>query len=295
MEYRLEDASPLFRRLLGMLERVAGGFAFTEGPVWRGEDLLFSDIPNSRTVRYRPLPEGPEITTFRNPTGNANGLTLDLQGNLIACEHSTRRVSRVDASGNVHTLADAFEGKRLNSPNDVVVRSDGKVFFTDPPYGLRNLSEGKEQPHNGVYRIDPDGSLHLLVADFELPNGLAFSPDEKTLYVDDSRRSHIRAFDVASDGSVAGGRVLAELQGKPDERGVADGMKVDSEGNIYCTGPGGVWVVSSLGRVLGRIVMPEITANLAWGDADCRSLYLTGSTSLYRLRMSMPGIPVRRA
>jgi sugar lactone lactonase YvrE len=295
MEYRLEDASPLFRRLLGMLERVAGGFTFTEGPVWRGDDLLFSDIPNSRTVRYRPLPEGPEITTFRNPTGNANGLTLDLEGNLIACEHSTRRVSRVDAKGDVQTLADAFEGKRLNSPNDVVVRSDGKVFFTDPPYGLRNLSEGKEQPHNGVYRIDPDGSLHLLVDDFELPNGLAFSPDEKTLYVDDSRHSHIRAFDVQADGSLSGGRVLAELKGKPDERGVADGMKVDSEGNIYCTGPGGVWVVSSLGRVLGRIVMPEITANLAWGDADCRSLYLTGSTSVYRLRMGVPGIPVRRA
>src|SRR5215207_703940 len=291
MEYRLEDSSPVFRRLFGMLERAAGGFSFTEGPVWRGEDLLFSDIPNNRTVRYRPLPEGPEITTFRHPTGNANGLTLDPQGNLIACEHSTRRVTRVDANGNVETLVDAYEGKRLNSPNDVVVRSDGAVFFTDPPYGLRNMTEGKELPFNGVYRLDPDGSVHLLADDFERPNGLAFSPDEHTLYIDDSSHFHVRAFDVAADGSLSGSRVLAELKPKADERGVADGMKVDSEGNIYCTGPGGVWILNNAGRILGRIVMPEVTANLAWGDADRRTLYLTGSTSLYRLRLSVPGLP----
>jgi sugar lactone lactonase YvrE len=295
MEYRLEDASPIFRRLFAMLDRVAGGFSFTEGPVWRGDDLLFSDIPNSRTVRYRPLPEGPEITTFRHPTGNANGLTVDREGNLIACEHSTRRVSRVDANGSAETLVDAYEGKRLNSPNDVVVRSDGAIFFTDPPYGLRNLSEGKELPFNGVYRLDPDGSLHLLADDFERPNGLAFSPDEKTLYIDDSAKFHIRAFDVSPDGALSGGRVLTELKPKADERGVPDGMKVDTEGNIYCTGPGGVWIVSSAGRVLGRIIMPEVTANLAWGDADWCTLYLTGSTSLYRLRVSVPGIPVGRA
>ena len=295
MEYRLEDAHALFRRLLPMLDRVATGFTFTEGPVWRGDDLLFSDIPNSRTIRYRPLPEGPEITTFRHPTGNANGLTLDRQGNLLACEHTTRRVSRVDGQGRVETLAEAYQGKRLNSPNDVVVRSDGSIFFTDPPYGLRNLSEGKELPFNGVYRIDTGGQLHLLADDFERPNGLAFSPDEKTLYVDDSARFHVRAFDVAPDGSVSNGRVWAEMKGKPDERGVADGMKVDVEGHVYCTGPGGVWVFGDGGRLLGRIVMPEVTANLAWGDADWRTLYLTASTSLYRLRMSVPGIPVGRA
>jgi sugar lactone lactonase YvrE len=255
---------------------------------------LFSDIPNSRTVRYRPLPEGPEITTFRHPTGNSNGLTLDLQGNLIACEHSTRRVTRVDANGTVETLADAYEGKRLNSPNDVIVRSDGAIFFTDPPYGLRNLSEGKELPFNGVYRLDANGSLHLLADDFERPNGLAFSPDEKTLYVDDSARFHIRAFDASPDGSLSGSRVLAELKPRPDERGVPDGMKVDSEGNIYCTGPGGVWIFNTAGRLLGRIVMPEVTANLAWGDADLSTLYLTGSTSLYRLRLSVPGLPSAR-
>src|SRR5262249_35223822 len=145
-----------------MLERVAGGFSFTEGPVWRGACLYSSDIPNSRTVRYRPLPEGPEITTFRHPTGGANGLTLDRQGNLIACEQTTRAVTRVDDQGNVKVLAEKYEGKRLNSPNDVIVRSDGTIFFTDPPYGLRRLSEGKELAFNGVYKIDPDGSLHLL-------------------------------------------------------------------------------------------------------------------------------------
>ena len=292
MEFRLEDTSPLFRRLVPMLDRVATGFTFTEGPVWRGDDLLFSDIPNSRTVRYRPLPEGPEITTFRHPTGNANGLTLDRQGNLIACEHTTRRVTRVDAQGRVETLADAFAGKRLNSPNDVVVRSDGTIFFTDPPYGLRNGSEGKELAFNGVFRIDPSGTLHVVAEDFDRPNGLAFAPDEKTLYVDDSARFHIRSFDVGPDGTVSGGDVWAELKPQPDERGVPDGMKVDSEGHVFCTGPDGVWVFGDNGRVVGKIHMPEVTANLAWGDADWQTLYLTGSTSLYRLRLNVPGLPV---
>jgi gluconolactonase len=275
-----------------MLDRIATGFTFTEGPVWRGEDLLFSDIPNNRTVRYRPTPEGPEVTTFRHPTGNANGLTLDLEGNVIACEHTARRVSRVRADGTVETLADAYQGKRLNSPNDVTVRSDGTVYFSDPPYGLRNFTEGKELDVNGVYRLDPAGRLHLAVADIDMPNGLAFSPDERTLYVDDSAHFHIRAFDVAEDGSLSNSRVWGQMQAAPGERGVADGMKVDREGNVYCTGPGGVWIYGVNGRVVGRIHMPEATANLAWGDADWQTLYLTGSTSLYRLRMNVAGVPV---
>jgi gluconolactonase len=296
MDYRLEDGTPAFRNLLQMLERVASGFSFTEGPVWRGDDLLFSDIPNSRTVRYRPLAEGPEITTFRHPTNNSNGLTLDLDGNLLACEHTSRSVTRVDAQGQVTTLAASYEGKRLNSPNDIVVRSDGTIFFTDPPFGLRRLTEGRESPYAGVYRIDLDGSLHIVAEDFQLPNGLAFSPDEEKLYVDDSAHFHIRAFDVSADGSLSNGIVLAELKPRnPDERGVVDGMKVDSDGNIYCTGPGGVWILNDAGRLLGRIVMPEVTANLAWAGADWRTLYLTGSTSLYRMQMRIPGIPVGRA
>ena len=295
MNYRFDVAYPTFCRLVPMLDQIATGFGFTEGPVWRGEDLLFSDIPNSRTVHYRPTASGPEITTFRHPTGNANGLTLDHQGRLIACEHSGRRVSRVDHAGAVETLADRYEGKRLNSPNDVVVRSDGTIFFTDPPYGLPNLSEGKELPFNGVYRIDPSGKLHLLADDFERPNGLAFSPDERTLYVDDSARFHIRAFDVAPDGTLSRGRVWAELKPGQDERGVPDGMKVDQQGNVYCTGPAGIWIFDPNGRFLGRIVTPEVPANLAWGDADWRTLYVTAQTSLYRIRLSVPGMPVGTA
>jgi sugar lactone lactonase YvrE len=153
------------------------------------------------------------------------------------------------------------------------------------------MSEGKELEFNGVFQLDPDGTLHVIADDFERPNGLAFSPDEKTLYVDDTARFHIRSFAVAADGSVTGGQVWAELKPKPDERGVPDGMKVNVEGHVFCTGPGGVWVFSDTGRVLGRIHMPEVTANLAWGDADYRTLYLTGSTSLYRLRVGVPGIP----
>jgi len=295
MDYRLERAYPTFQRLVPMLDRIASGFGFTEGPVWRGSELLFSDIPNNRTVCYRPLPDGPDITTFRHPTGNANGLTLDHQGRLLACEHSGRRVARMDLAGKAETIADRYEGKRLNSPNDVVVRSDGTIYFTDPPYGLPHHTEGKELPFNGVYRVDPAGTLHLLADDFDRPNGLAFSPDERTLYVDDSSRYHIRAFDVAPDGSLSRGRVWAELKPGPEEKGVPDGMKVDQQGDVYCTGPAGVWIFDPNGRFLGRIAMPEVTANLAWGDADWRTLYLTGSTSLYRLRMLVPGIPVGTA
>ena len=292
MEQFLEVAYPTFHRIASSLERVASGFAFTEGPVWCGEHLLFSDIPNSRTVLCRPRQEGAEISTFRHPTGNANGLTLDHYGRVLACEHSGRRVSRVDANGTAETVVDSYQGKRLNSPNDVVVRSDGAIYFTDPPYGLRHHTEGKELPFNGVYRIDPEGKLHLLADDFERPNGLAFSPDESKLYVDDSARFHIREFDVAVDGSVSGGKVFAELKAKDGERGVPDGMKVDQEGNVYCTGPGGVWVFDSNGRHIGRIVLAETPANLAWGGPDWRTLYITAQTSLYRISLLVPGIPV---
>ena len=295
MDYRLEDAYPTFRKLVPMVDRIATGFTFTEGPVWRGDDLLFSDIPNSRTIRYRPTAEGPEITTFRTPTGNANGLTLDRHGNLLCCEHSGRRVSRVDSNGRVETVVDNYQGKKLNSPNDVVVRTDGSIFFTDPPYGLPRATVGKELDVNGVYRLDPGGTLHLIAEDFERPNGLAFSPDERTLYVDDSSRGHNRAFDVASDGSISNGRVFAELRGQPGDQGVPDGMKVDQEGHVYCTGPNGIWAYEPSGRFLGRIVLPEVPANLAWGDADWHTLYITARRSLYRLRIAVAGIPVGMA
>jgi len=273
-----------------MVEQLAGGFGFTEGPVWHQGSLLCSDIPNNRIIRWRMLGEGPEVTTFRTPSGNSNGLTLDRSGRLIACEHSARRVTRTEPDGRITVLAERYQEKRLNSPNDVVVRSDGSVFFTDPPYGLAGLTAWKELPYQGVYRLAPDGELVLLVDDFDRPNGLAFAPDEQVLYVNDTSRGHIRAFDVSQEGSLSNGRVLIEMQGT--EPGGPDGMKVDREGNIYCTGPGGFWIISAAGKCLARVRPPELPANLAWGDADFRSLYLTARTGLYRIRLSIAGAPL---
>jgi len=272
------------------LEQVATGFGFTEGPVWCKDYLLFSDIPRNRIVRWHMRSEGPEVTTFRSPSGNSNGLTLDRSGRLIACEHSTRRVTRTEVDGSVSVLAERYEGRRLNSPNDVVVRSDGSIYFTDPPYGLENLNAWKELSFNGVYRFAPDGKLVLLVDDFDRPNGLAFSPDESVLYIDDTSRSHIRAFDVSPDGNLGNGQVLIDMQSS--ETGAPDGMKVDEKGNIYCTGPGGLWVIDSNGQCLGRIMLPALPANLAWGDTDRRTLYITARSSIYRLRLAVPGAAV---
>jgi gluconolactonase len=284
------------------IERVASGLIFTEGPVWRAGHLLFSDIPNKRIVRWRRLPEGPELMTYA--TGMSNGLTLDRQGRVLAAEHDGRRVTRVADDGTRTVLAEQYLGKRLNSPNDIVVKSDGAVYFTDPPYGVRPVPPGtvrpagwwtqpipgKEQPSNGVYRLTPDGTLRLVADDFALPNGLAFSPDESVLYIDDSAHKHIRAFDVALDGSLTRGRILLDM--KSDDPGVPDGLKVDVRGNVFCTGPGGVWVCRPDGALLGRIVLPELPANLAWGE-DGSVLFLTARTSVYRLatktRGTLPG------
>ncbi len=284
------------------LERVAGGFAFTEGPVWRGNYLLFSDIPNKRIARWRRLAEGPELTTYA--TGMSNGLTLDRRGQVLAAEHDGRRVTRVADDGTRTVLAERFEGKRLNSPNDIVVRSDGSIYFTDPPYGVepgvRGGSRpagwwtkpipGKEQSSNGVYRLAPDGTLHLVADDFTLPNGLAFSPDESLLYIDDSAQKHIRAFNVRPDGALADSRILLDMAS--EDPGVPDGLKVDLAGNVFCTGPGGVWVCRADGALLGRIVLPELPANLAWGE-DGSVLFITARTSVYRLetrtRGALPG------
>jgi sugar lactone lactonase YvrE len=282
------------------IERVAGGFTFTEGPVWRGDHLLFSDIPNKRIARWRQLPEGPDLTTFAR--GMSNGLTLDRQGRVLAAEHDGRRVSRVAEDGTRVALATEFQGKRLNSPNDIVVKSDGSIYFTDPPYAVQPSPPGttrpprwwtapipgKELPYQGVFRLAPDGTLHLLVDDFALPNGLAFSPDESVLYVDDSAHKHIRAFDLRPDGSLAGGRILLDMAS--DDPGVPDGLKVDRQGNVFCTGPGGVWVCRADGTFLGRIVLPELPANLAWGE-DGSVLFLTARTSVYRLATRTRGAP----
>jgi gluconolactonase len=295
MEARFEICDPAFRRYVSekaAMEHLATGFRFTEGPVWlRGEKcLLFSDIPSNRIVRYQMEEDGPHIATHRHPSGNANGNTLDRQGRLVSCEHSGRRVSRTEADGRVAPVASYYNDRRLNSPNDLVVRSDGAVYFTDPPYGLKNYTEGKELAFNGVYRVAPDGTIALLAEDFERPNGLAFSPDESILYVDDSAHRHIRAFDVRADGTLTNGRLFLDMQ--HEDRGSPDGMKVDVEGNVWCTGPGAIWLIAPDGRALGRIVCPEQPANLAWGDDDWRSLYITARTSLYRLRVEVQGIRV---
>jgi gluconolactonase len=280
------------------IERVAGGLTFTEGPVWRGTHLLFSDIPNKRIVRWRRLPEGPELTTYA--LGMSNGLTLDRQGRVLAAEHDGRRVTRVADDGSRAVLAERFEGKRLNSPNDIVVKSDGSIYFTDPPYAVQPSTPGVPRPANwwtapipgkelsvhGVYRLAHDGSLHLLVDDFALPNGLAFSPDESILYIDDSAHKHIRAFSVLQDGSLTGGRILLDMASA--DPGVPDGLKVDRQGNVFCTGPGGVWVCRGDGALLGRIVLPELPANLAWGE-DGSVLFLTARTSVYRLQTRTHG------
>jgi sugar lactone lactonase YvrE len=271
------------------VEKVAGGFEFTEGPVWVPDGyLLFSDIPASTIYRWTPGSVSAEV--FRAPSGRSNGLTLDREGRLLACEHD-RRLSRTEGDGSVVTLAERYEGKRLNSPNDVVVRSDDSIYFTDPPYGLPRQEEGRELDFNGVYRLAPDGALTLLDDSFDRPNGLAFSPDERVLYVDDSRRGHIRAFDVQADGMLSNGRVFAELR-EPGEQGVPDGMKVDVRGNVFCTGPGGIWVLDAAGEPLGVIRVPEVPANLAWGDDDLKTLYITARTGLYRLRVRTGGAPL---
>jgi sugar lactone lactonase YvrE len=270
------------------VEKVLGGFQFTEGPVWHPDGyLLFSDIP-ANTI-YHWTPGSSEAVVFRSPSGHSNGLTLDSQDRLLACEHD-RRVSRTERDGTVAGIATHYQDRRLNSPNDIVVKSDGSIYFTDPPYGLPGQSEGKELDWNGVYRLAPDGTLTLLDDSFERPNGLAFSPDERTLYVDDSYRDHIRAFDVQRDGTLANGRVFADLS-DPAAGGVPDGMKVDVQGNVYCTGPGGIWVLSPEGETLGRIEVPEQPANLAWGDRDYQTLYITARTGVYRVRTLIGGRP----
>lgn len=267
------------------IEKLAGDFRFTEGPVWnRSGFLLFSDIPANTIYKWHP---SGTVTTFRTPSGNSNGLTYDRQRRLIACEHSNRRVTRTEKDGTVTVLADRYNGKRLNSPNDVVVKSDGSIYFTDPPYGIS--PDQQEQEVNGVYRLSPKGELTLLVSDFDRPNGLAFSPDEKRLYIaDSSNRSHIRVFDLKPDGTLENGRVFATL--KTGEEGVPDGMKVDTKGNLYSTGPAGVWIFSPDGTHLGTIRFPEVPANCAFGGRDGRWLFVTARTGLYRIRLKVPGI-----
>lgn len=273
------------------VQRVATGFLFTEGPLWdpRSNSLLFSDIPANRIYRWS---EGSEAAVYREPTGKSNGLTWSLEGDLLACEHLNRRISREGANGELSAVVEQFQGRRLNSPNDLVLHSSGRLYFSDPPYGIQSESVGalaeQEQPVNGLYLLPPGTSEPVLVArDFDRPNGLAFSPDERRLYVNDTPRYQVRVFDVAEDGTLTGGAVFAQFAAEQGE-GRPDGLKVDQRGNVYTTGPGGLWVVSAGGELLARLRLPEKSANCAWGN-DGHSLYITASTSVYRMRTAVPG------
>jgi gluconolactonase len=263
----------------------------TEGPVWwkEGGYLLFSDIHNDRRMKYTP---GKGVTVDKEMTNRANGLTRDLQGRLVAAERTTRQVTRQEADGTITVIANSFQGKRLNITNDVVVKSDGAIYFTDPKRS--SAPEPWDVPRTGVYRVSPDlGTVTLLVDDFVFPNGLAFSPDERVLYVNDWLRGHIRAFDVTSNGTLAmqTDRVFVDLRGA--EPGAPDGMKVDSAGNVYCGGAGGLTIVDPKGKKLGRIVhgYPD-TTNIAFGGDDWKTLYFTTHDNLSAVNLKIAGVPV---
>ena len=281
------------------IEKLAEGFTFIEGPVWiRGESrLLFSDVRGNEIYQWT---EADGASTFIDPvfegdrTGrrsiSSNGLTLDGEGRLIICEHGNRRISRLEADGTRSVVVEQFEGGQLNSPNDAVYSSDGSLYFTDPPYGLEGLEESpmRELDFNGVYRLSPDGELELLVRDQSRPNGIALSPDEQTLYVANSDAENMvwMAYDLDDEGA-SNGRVFYDVNDQT-AAGAADGMKVDRAGNLFATGPGGVWIIAPDGTHLGTISTGEVTANVGWGD-DGRTLYMTASTGLYRIRLSTEG------
>lgn len=283
---KLVIISPDFEKIISKdahLEQLATGCQFTEGPIWNDREgyLLFSDIPANKIYKWTAETG---VSVFRSPSGKSNGLTLDASERLIAAEHQNRRVSRTEEDGKIVTLASHYKGKRLNSPNDVVVRSDGSVYFTDPSFGS---TKARELDFQGVYRLSPDGkTLSLLLNDFDGPNGLAFSVDEKTLYVSDQNRKHVRAFDVREDGTLTNSRIFAQFY---VENGGPDGIKVDLHDNVYITVPAGISVWDKEGKELGIILIREFVANMNWGDSDRKTLYITANTSLYRVRLNVPG------
>jgi gluconolactonase len=275
------------------LEQIATGFEFVEGPVWhpRDQHLTFSDIVGNTMYRWQ---EGPGVSIFRQPSNMANGNTYDRDGRLLTCEHATSRVTRTSLDGQPEVLASHYDGRELNSPNDIVVKRDGMIYFTDPTSGRSarwGVPREPDLPFRGVYRLHPQTKdLILLIDDFSKPNGLCFDLEERRLFVNDTDRKHIRVFDVQADGTLANGQLWAELQG--DGAGVADGMKIDQAGTLFCCGPGGIHVFAPDATCLGVLHMPEHTANFAWGDRGLQSLYITASTSVYRLRLTHPGLPV---
>jgi gluconolactonase len=284
------------------LFKLAEGFQFTEGPIWvKPGYLLFSD-PNANTI-YKYEPEG-KLSVFKTNSGysgtdvaeygqpGSNGLTVDLQGRLTINEHGNRRVTRVERDGRVSVLADKLDGKRLNSPNDLVYRSDGALFFTDPPFGLPKFYDDarKELPYSGVFSLK-DGTLKLISKDLKGPNGIAFSPDEKYLYVGnwDPEKKVVNRYEIDAQGNASKGQIFFDMTNAPGEDAI-DGIKVDQKGNLYVCGPGGIWILSPEGRHLGTIKTPKNPHNLAWGGADGKMLYITAQNTLYRMPLNIPGL-----
>ena len=298
LDPRLDHIVPRGARV----EKLADGFAWVEGPVWdrKSGHLLFSDIPNNSVFRWQ---EGKGTSLFLKPSGytgqepfagrepGSNGLTFDRQGRLVLCEHGDRRISRLEPDGTKTTLVDRYQGKRLNSPNDVVFKSNGDMYFTDPPFGLPGSFDdpNKELDFQGVYRLSTDGTLTLLTKELEAPNGIAFSPDERILYVSDSVTRVWMAFDVREDGTIANGRILLDARelGK-DKPGVPDGLKVDSQGNLFGGAPGGLYIIAPDGTLLGQLDLDAATGNCAWGE-DGSTLFITSNTAIYRIRLSSKG------
>ena len=264
---------------------VATGFQFTEGPLWRSDgSLLFVDIRTSTIHRVIP---GRQPETFRDNSGGSNGLTFDLSGRLVMCEGDNRRITRMEPDGSITVLADNWDGKRLHRPNDIVCKSDGSLYFTNP--NGRIPPEEREIDFSGVHRIASDGSVTAVLGDTQYPNGLAFSPDESRLYVANTRDAmQINVYDVNADGTVSNGRRFADMSSEEPD-GVPDGMKVDAQGRVYCTGPGGCWVFDPDGSHLGIIRLPEIPANCAWGGHENSTMYFTARTSVYSISMKTRG------
>jgi gluconolactonase len=283
--FELKPDMPEFDRLFDrniQLEKVAGGFGFTEGPVWDPHGFLYvSDEDKNRL--FRVYLDGRTETVLE--IGDPDGSTLDAKGHLITTASVLRAIIQVDPDGKYKVLADKYDGKKFNSPNDIILGPDGALYFTDPTLDLPK-DQQQELPFQGVYRLASDGSVRLLTKDVTTPNGLAFSPDGKRFYVDDTKAREIRVYDVGPKMELSNGRLFGREEGSG---GVPDGMRVDADGNLYVTGPGGIWVWDAAGRHLGTVIIPESPANLNWGDEDYRTLYITARTSVYRLRTKARG------
>ena len=292
----IEAIDPEFHQLIqtgAAVERLAHGLYFGEGPVWdkRTKTFYFTEIIGDTIWKWQ---EGLGCEKLVHPSGHANGMTMDQQGRLVVAGWSQRTVWRIEKDGSHSTLVSDFEGVKLNGPNDIVVKSDGSIYWTDPPGGLGIPGMGGEDvqrylPYQGVFCRKPDGKVQVAIHDCFYPNGLTFSGDESQLYVNDTRQGLIRVFDLQSDGTCGPGRLFHKLIG--EEPGVADGMKLDVQGNVYCTGPGGIHVISSNGSLLGRILFPGHCSNLAWGGDDWRWLFITTYHDVYRIRMNISGVP----